>query len=105
MSAKRLIVNADDYGNTPGLTRGILEAHHKGIVTSTSVMIVSAGVIGDLQQAASEAPNLGLGLHLTFSGAGNRPILPPQEVPSLVDNHGTFYPFEEWLLHYDEFDP
>src|SRR5690349_18168229 len=103
MSAKRLIVNADDYGNTPGLTRGILEAHHKGIVTSTSVMIGSAGVIGDLQQAASEAPQLGLGLHLTLSGAGNRPILPPQDVPSLVNERGTFFPFEEWLLHYTEF--
>jgi chitin disaccharide deacetylase len=105
MSAKRLIVNADDYGNTPGLTRGILEAHHKGIVTSTSVMIISAGVIADLQQAINEAPNLGLGLHLTLSGAGNRPILPPQEVRTLVDDNGTFYPFDGWIEHFARFNP
>ena len=36
---KYLIVNADDFGASPGITRGILEAHADGILTSTSMMV------------------------------------------------------------------
>jgi len=36
---RQLIVNADDYGRTPGVTRGILRAHQRGIVTSATVMM------------------------------------------------------------------
>ena len=35
-----LIVNADDFGLTAGITRGILRAHDEGIVTSTSLMVL-----------------------------------------------------------------
>ena len=38
---KKLIINADDLGLTPGVTRGIIEAHLNGIVTSTSAMMNS----------------------------------------------------------------
>ena len=31
----RLIVNADDYGRTPGVSAGIRDAHQRGIVTSS----------------------------------------------------------------------
>ena len=34
--ARSLIVNADDYGLTAGVSRGILDSHHRGIVTSTT---------------------------------------------------------------------
>src|SRR5215468_7168133 len=102
---KWLIVNADDYGATPEVSRGILEAHLKGIVTSTSVMITSPGVVAGIQDAKRLAPNLGLGLHLTLSGKGTRPMLPAERVPSLVQPDGTFYPFDQWFEHYDEFDP
>lgn len=101
----RLIVNADDYGLTPGVSRGILEAHHKGVVTSTSVMISSPGVAPAIQEALANAPGLGLGLHFTLSGTGSRPILPAEQVRSLVQGDGTFYPFEEWLTHYEQFSP
>ena len=39
---KYLIVNADDFGASPGITRGILEAHADGILTSTSMMVVAS---------------------------------------------------------------
>src|SRR5258708_10093114 len=101
----RLIVNADDYGLTPGVSRGILEAHRKGIVTSTSVMISSPGVAPAIQEALNSAPQLGLGLHFALSGTGSRPILPAEQVKSLLQDDGMFYPFEEWLAHYEQFSP
>jgi chitin disaccharide deacetylase len=100
---KQLIVNADDYGHTPGLSRGILDAHRQGIVTSTSVMVGSPQIEAAIAQVRTQAPELGLGLHFTLSGRGNRPLLPAHQVPSLVQADGTFYPFEAWFEHYAEF--
>jgi chitin disaccharide deacetylase len=37
--AKYLIVNADDFGQSPGINRGIITAHRDGIVTSASLMV------------------------------------------------------------------
>lgn len=85
--SKQLIVNADDYGRAPGVSRGILHAHREGIVTSTTVMINQPGVEGQLQEALA-CPGLGLGLHLVFSAW--RPILPPEAIPGLVDEDGLF---------------
>ena len=39
MSERYLIVNADDFGQSEGINRGIITAHEKGIVTSASLMV------------------------------------------------------------------
>ncbi|MGC9335063.1 MAG: carbohydrate deacetylase [Anaerolineae bacterium] len=83
----RLIVNADDYGRSPGICRGILEAHRAGIVTSTTVMINQPDV-GTHLAAALACPGLGVGLHLVFTAW--RPVLSPERVPGLVDAEGRF---------------
>jgi predicted glycoside hydrolase/deacetylase ChbG (UPF0249 family) len=85
--SKQLIVNADDYGRAPGVSRGILDAHREGIVTSTTVMINQPGVEEQLAEALT-CPRLGVGLHLVFTAW--RPVLPPEEVPGLIDEHGLF---------------
>jgi hypothetical protein len=82
-----LIVNADDYGRAPGVSRGILEAHRQGIVTSTTVMINQPGVEVPLAEALA-CPRLGVGLHLVFTAG--QPVLPPSEIPGLVDGRGHF---------------
>jgi predicted glycoside hydrolase/deacetylase ChbG (UPF0249 family) len=69
-NSKYLIVNADDYGRTPGVSKGIREAHLRGIVTSTTVMMNMPRVEAELDLAAKDAPRLGLGVHLVLtSGA------------------------------------
>lgn len=83
-----LIVNADDLGMSEGVTRGILEAHHDGIVTSASAMMNAPYARSGLEAALRDAPDLGLGLHLTLTWG--RPILPPRRVPTLVDAQGGF---------------
>ena len=84
---RRLIVNADDYGRSPGVSRGIVQAHREGIVTSTTVMINQPGVEAQLLEALA-CPNLGIGLHLVFTAG--QPLLPPTDTSSLVDEAGFF---------------
>ena len=57
-----LIVNADDFGLSPGITEGILEAHTQGIVTSTSLMVFEPAA-EQAGRAAREHPSLSVGLH------------------------------------------
>jgi chitin disaccharide deacetylase len=60
--ARSLIVNADDFGLSSGVNRGIIEAHERGIVTSTSLM-VDAPAAEEAARLAHERPSLGVGLH------------------------------------------
>src|SRR5437588_12984858 len=62
-TARILVVNADDFGQSAGVNRGIITAHERGIVSSASLMV--------RWPAAAEAaaygrahPALSLGLHL-----------------------------------------
>lgn len=57
---RMLIVNADDYGLTSGINRGILRAHREGIVTSASLMVCWTAA----REAAALAGDLDLGLHI-----------------------------------------
>lgn len=61
--SRRLIVNADDFGLSDGINRGILTAHQSGIVTSTSLMVRGAAAQAAADRA-SEFPSMSVGLHL-----------------------------------------
>ena len=98
---KQLIVNADDYGKTEGVTRGIIRAHREGIVTSTTVMMNMPNAEEALK-LAGDYPDLGLGVHLVFTAW--RPLRPPAEVPSLVDVDGYFHSQEAILSRPDRID-
>jgi chitin disaccharide deacetylase len=62
---RRLIVNADDFGMTPGVSAGILLASRHGIVTSTTVLVTADVDRGQL--AAAQDAGLGLGIHLNLT--------------------------------------
>jgi predicted glycoside hydrolase/deacetylase ChbG (UPF0249 family) len=85
---RRLIVNADDYGRSRGISVGIRQAHLKGIVTSTTVMVTFPGAGEDVRQAMRECPRLGIGVHLCLTAG--RPVLPADQIPSLVAADGDF---------------
>jgi chitin disaccharide deacetylase len=89
----RLIVNADDFGYSPGVTKGIIEAHRRGIVTSTTVMVNSPYAAEAIAQAVTDTPRLGLGVHLTLTSGS--PVLTRDEVPDLVGANGNFYSRDE----------
>ena len=84
---RRLIVNADDFGLTVGVSRGILRAHRAGLVTSTTVL-ASLPPQPELDAEAATSRGLGLGLH--FNLTWGRPVSPVETVPSLVDAEGRF---------------
>ena len=81
-----LIVNADDYGLTEGISRGILHAHREGIVTSTSAIALGPAYPKVAKWLAGE-DNLGVGVHLAAVGE-DPPLLSAREIPSLVGKRG-----------------
>ncbi|CAM3772885.1 carbohydrate deacetylase [Mesobacillus zeae] len=85
---KFLIINADDFGLTEGVSEGILHAHGSGIVSSTSVMM-NRPFSKEALIKANAYPSLEVGVHLVFNK--DRPLLPRECVPSLVDQDGFFH--------------
>jgi predicted glycoside hydrolase/deacetylase ChbG (UPF0249 family) len=80
---RSLIVNADDFGLTHGVSAGILAAHRHGIVSSTTVMITLD--LDREQLAEARDSGLGLGLHTNFTLG--KPLTRGR---SLVDGKGVF---------------
>lgn len=71
---KYLIVNADDFGMSPGVTAGIVDAHLHGIVTSTSMLVTTP--FSDTAVAAANAyPSLSVGLHLRLTHESGEPLI------------------------------
>src|SRR5260221_10638319 len=58
-----LIVNADDFGLSGGVNRGVIEAHEHGILTSASLMVRWPAAAQAATYARSSR-SLGVGLHL-----------------------------------------
>lgn len=83
----RLIVNADDFGYAPGVTRGIAQAHREGVVTATTLMANApdSAAAGEL---ARRMPSLDVGAHVVFTYG--RALTPADQIRSLVDEHGAF---------------
>src|SRR5262245_37768519 len=84
---RSLIVNADDFGRSPGINAAVIRAHREGILTSASLM-VTGGACAEAVELAHQNPSLGVGLHLTL--VCGRASLPPSDVPGLVDADGNF---------------
>ena len=92
---KRLIINSDDYGRSPDISRGIREAHRNGVVTSTTCMMNIPTTARDIAIALNEAPNLKMGVHLVLTA--KRPILPQQWAKSITDENGDFLKYNAFL--------
>jgi hopanoid biosynthesis associated protein HpnK len=86
-SGARLIVNADDFGISEAVNRGIVDAHDRGIVTSTSIMATGAAFEQAVELARSR-PGLAVGVHLVLTE--HRPLVGAALVPSLVEADGQF---------------
>src|SRR4029077_5929785 len=86
--AVKVIFHADVFGLTRAVNAGIVEAHERGVLGSTSLM-ASAEAAEDAASLARSLPRLDVGLHGTL--VEERPLLPPARIPTLVDGR-RFWP-------------
>lgn len=87
MNRTGLIVNADDFGLTEPVNRGIMQAIEQGIVSSVSLVANGHG-FADACRFLKEHPHISAGWHVNLTSG--LPALDAAMVPSLVDKHGLF---------------
>lgn len=68
---KYLVINADDFGASVGINRGIIESHTHGVLTSTSMMVTGRAV-NEAVALSRDHPGLGIGLHFDVWGEDER---------------------------------
>lgn len=78
---RRLIVNADDFGYTSGVNRAIVEAHSRGVVTSSTLM-ANGAAFAEAAQLSRTVPKLSVGCHVVLTDG--EPVLPKEQLPSLT---------------------
>lgn len=82
LPARRLSVNADDFGFTTDVNRGIVEAHLRGILTSTTIM-ANGRAFEDAVRLALANPSLDIGVHFVLVG-GEMVSEPGRALPKTV---------------------
>lgn len=95
-----LIINADDFGYNDAITQGILKGFSEGLITSTSAMVNISGAPKRIAAAHASQPDLPIGLHINLTAG--RPVLPPQQIPHLVDSNGVFLSYQTILPYLTE---
>jgi hopanoid biosynthesis associated protein HpnK len=78
---KQIVVNADDFGFTPDVNAGIVEAHRRGILTATTLM-ANGEAFEDAVRLARETPSLDIGAHLVLVGGNS--VLTGKALPLTV---------------------
>jgi hopanoid biosynthesis associated protein HpnK len=86
-AARRLVVNADDFGLSHSVNKAVIRAHREGILTTASLMVNEPG-FDEAVKLAKENPKLGVGLHLTLLHGHS--ALPHDKIPGLVNAPGEF---------------
>lgn len=86
--SKYLIINADGFGFTRGINKGITEATDRGVVTSISVNS-NFDAVEELPAYVKAFPQVSVGVHL--NPIVGRPVADPKQVPSLVNKEGNFH--------------
>ncbi len=79
--APHLIINADDFGLTPGVNRAVAELYIAGALPSATLMARGAA-FDDAVRLAHAHPGLGVGCHVVFTDGV--PVSPPETIPTLL---------------------
>ncbi len=84
----RLIINADDFGLTPGINRSVEDLHRAGALTSATLM-AGGPAFQDAIAVAHRSPSLGVGCHIVLTDG--IPISRPESIPSLIGPDGKSF--------------
>lgn len=86
---RQLIINADDFGLTPGVNQSVVELATHKVLTSATLMATGSAFQQAVQQA-QECPQLGVGCHVVL--VDGYPAASPDQIASLLANGGEFRP-------------
>jgi predicted glycoside hydrolase/deacetylase ChbG (UPF0249 family) len=86
-SRRRLIINADGYGFTPGVNRGIVKTFEVGMIRSTSCT-PNFGFLSEAGNLGRKYPHVSFGIHFNLSVGP--PVSDPKTVPTLIGEDGCF---------------
>ena len=87
LPARRLIVNADDFGRSAAINEAVRRCHQEGLLTTASLM-VNEPAFAEAVAMARDNPRLGVGLHLTLLCGHS--ALAPERIPGLVNHSQEF---------------
>jgi chitin disaccharide deacetylase len=82
-----LVVTADDFGLCEEIDEAICLLHDRGVVRRTSLLVNLPRFERSIE-ALRARPALEVAMHLNVTDGP--PVLPPREVPTLVDSQGCF---------------
>jgi chitin disaccharide deacetylase len=91
---RRLIINADDFGLTPGVNSAISECAERGVLRSATIM-ANGSAFDDAVKTGKCSANLGIGIHFVLTGL--RPLCAPEMLPELTGGNGVL-PSSPWEL-------
>ena len=87
MGAYKIIINADDFGRHTLINQAVAKGVEEGILRSATLM-PGGKAFDEAVEIGKSHPALGVGIHFTL--VNGFPILPPEEIPSLVTKEGVF---------------
>ena len=92
MSARAVLINADDLGLWPSVDEGIFAAFAAGAIGDSTVFANATGLDGILARANELSLPVGVHLNLTHG----HPLCDPAEIPALVTPDGIFMKRQAW---------
>lgn len=96
-----IVIRADDAASCSEANRAIAECVDAGMVRCVSVM-ATGSALSEAAALLADRDDIEIGLHVTLNSEWEKfkwgPVLPYEQVPTLVDEKGEFLPMPEDLL-------
>lgn len=96
---QKLIVTADDYGMCDAVDQAIEAGIENGFITTTNVML-NMETLHHAKSLRQRYPNISVGVH--WNVTTGKPVSDPKDIPSLVDENGTFWPIGQFKKRYSK---
>tara|TARA_B100000315_G_scaffold173577_1_gene162007 strand:- start:674 stop:1555 length:882 start_codon:yes stop_codon:yes gene_type:complete len=96
-ASKKVILSADDFGISPGVSKGIIQLAQKQRISATSVMVVYDNWEKEAKALLNFKEQIDIGLHFVLTDA--MPLSPPEKVRSLISPNNRFLKVKQLINH------